>query len=549
MFFKKCFFLVFPFFFDFSIPKLICQEISDFSKSQFNIQLQEKEFLLKGEEHFFRKNFNVAEIFFKKVVEMNPENFFAHSYLGEIYLYYKKIEEAIYHYLLAVELSLSQNIFPEKEYFRLSQAYYLKKEKEKSKEYCNLVLKKNSNFAPCYYYLGMIALEFEKNREIALQNFSIYLEKIEKNSMSSSYFEIEKEKIKLLIEYLNNPEIQQKELSLQRELDPLKIFYKNYKEKNNAPIKTKEEKKLEFNLPFEKLFDQKWIEIQYLKNNQKEMALEKLIEYKNSNEIKSAKENFLIRKTLCSIYLEKQEYDKAEMECKEAILYDYDSQTLFYLAVLYYKKKNFELFENYIKKYLEIEKFDISSYFMLAEYYFQAKKFQEALFYFEKILSINANHKESLYYEFEIYKELNKIQYMKTIAEKIELFYPNDYELLRYIIFGLLEKEEIEFVIEMVNKIYKINKSKVDGLVLAGLYYQTNQKEKTKEILIELYQNYPEEYEIIKAIILFFLEEGTNFDTIENIAKKFLSNANPEQKEEILKIIPKSIKLKIDNQK
>lgn len=539
---------VYPLLLDFRTDKLYCQEISDFSKSQFNIQTQEKEFLKKGEEHFFKKNFNVSEIFFKKLIEMNPENSLAHSYLGEIYLYYKKLEEAIYHYQLAVELFLSQNIFPEKEYFRLSQAYYLKKEKDKSKEYCNLVLKRNSNFSPCYYYLGIIALEFEKNREIALQNFSIYLEKIESKSGIPSYFEMEKEKIKLLIEYLNNPEVQQKNVSLQEELDPLKFFYKNFKENNKPPIKTNEEKKIEFNLPFEKIFDQRWIEIQYLKENHKEKAIEKLIEYKNSTDIKSAKENFLIRKSLCSIYLEKKELDKAEKECKEAILYDYDSQTLFYLALLYYKAKNFELFESYIKKYLEIEKFDISSYFMLAEYYYQVGKFQEALLYFEKILSLNANHKESLYYEFEIYKEFNKIQYMKNIAEKIELFYPNDYELLRYIIFTLVEKQEKEFAIEMINKIYKKNKDKIDGLVLAGLYQQTNQKEKVKEILIELYQNYPNEYEIVKAIILFFLEEETNYDTIEKILKKFLLNANPEQKEEILKIIPESIKAKINEQ-
>ncbi|MFN3603810.1 MAG: hypothetical protein ACK4UJ_03745 [Leptonema sp. (in: bacteria)] len=529
--------------------KLHSQIISDSSKSQINITLQEKESLTKGEENFFKKNFSVSEIFFKKVVEINPENAYAHSYLGEIYLYFKKFENAIYHLQIAIELLSNQkNFFPEKEYFRLSQTYYLKKESQKSKEYCEVILKKNQDFFPCYYYLGMIALEFDKNRDLALENLKKFLHILEsEKSVNITYYETEKEKVKQVIKLLSNPANTFEDSNLKKELDPLSIFYKNSNPQNLSLLNPNQQKErnLEFTLPTEKMFDEKWIEIQYLKNTNKKKAIEILNEYKNSKEMKSAKENFLIRKSLCYFFLEEKNYEDAEKECKDALSFDYDREILYYLAILYYKNQKYDLFESFLKKYLEQEKYDINSYFMLAHYHYEQKNYPQALSYFEKILSIQSNHKESLFYVFKIYSELDKPRMIKETIEKIELYFPEDYDLLRYLTFTLLEKKEEEFALELLKKIYKNTKDKMDGLTLAGFYLKLNQKEKVREILYELYPLYSEDFDVIKSLILFFKEEQTNFDTMELIAKRYLSIANSEQKSEILRILPDSVKEKI----
>lgn len=536
---------------------LYCQGITEFLKSQTNIVESsqiEKESLLKGEEYFFKKSFTVAEIFFKKVIEINPENSIAHSYLGEINLYFKKVDEAIYHFQIAIELLKNQkNHLPEKEYFRLAQAYYVKKDIEKAKTYCELILEKNQSFYPCYYYLGMIAIEYEKNRELALKNFQKYWELLHVTPLSNiPEFEENREKIKQLIEFLSNSNNQANQLqdtsrTLQQQLDPLNLFYKNQNlTKPLSFLKPKEREEFHFLLPPEKKFDEKWIEIQHVRKHNTEKAIEVLYEYKTSSEIKSAKENYLIRKSLCSIFLEQKNYSEAEKECKEAILFDFDSELLYYLSMIYYKKKDKESFEKYIKKYLDTEKYDLNTYFMLAHYYYEEKRYNEALEYFEKILSLKSNHKESLYYLYEIYKELNKPNKMIEILEKIEIYYPEEFELQRILVFELLEKGEEDIAIRFLDRIYKNTKEKYDGLILAGLYLKKENKEKTKETLIELYQLYPEELEIVKAIILFFKEEQTNYDTLEIVAKKFLQKATLEQKQEILKILPESLKKQFD---
>ncbi len=536
----------------FNTSFLICQTIIEFSKSQTNIidpDFKEKESLIKGEEYFFKKSFTVAEIFFKKVIEINPENFIAHSYLGEIYLYFKKLEEAIYHFQIAVELQKNQkHHFPEKEYFRLAQANYLKKDKEKTKFYCEQILKKNQNFYPCYYYLGMIAIEYEKNRGSALIHFQKYLELLETSKLSyTSDYEEEKEKIKQLFVVLSDSNYKNNDsITLKQELDPLNLFNKNQTLILKPPLlKPKEKEKFDFTLPSEKKFDDKWIEIQQIWKSDKRKAIEILYQYKNSSELKSANENYLIRKFLCSVFLELKDYETAEKECKEATYFDYDSQLLYYLSMIYYKKKDKEFFEKYIKKYLEIQKYDFDTYFMLAHYYYEEKKYSDALQYFEKILTLQNNHKESLYYVFQIYKELDKPKKMIEVYEKIEIYYPEEYELQRTLVFDLLEKNQEEVVIDFLEKIYKKTKEKYDGLILCGLYLRKENKSKAKEILIELYQLYPEDWEVVKAVILFFKEEETNYDSIEIIVKQFLKNVPIEKKEEVLKILPDSIRQKI----
>ncbi|GIX40882.1 MAG: hypothetical protein KatS3mg129_0615 [Leptospiraceae bacterium] len=564
---------------NYNIQSLYCQNKTKSLESQTNnsnsnnTKELEHQYFLKGEEHFFQKHFYTAEIFFKKVIQINPENAYAHSYLGDIYLYNKELDKAIYHYKIASELlsgikqynekntkeilflrSIDQNKIdiPVKEYFRLVQAYYLKKNPEESEYYCNLILNKYPEFFQCYYYLSMIELEFRKNRKKTIYFLKKYYEGLNqfiKENKENPTLLKEKEKVEYVLNILSNPKNKELSIDIKKELDPLSLFYQN---DNNLIVSKQEEfieniqnKKPEFILPTEKQFEPIWIDIQYLKNKNKKKAIELLLKYKNSKEPKNAKEQFYIRKSLCYLLFEEKNYQRSEKECLESLQYDFEPEILYYLALSTLKQNKKEEFYQYIKKYIEYKQ-DINALFLLAYELYMDKKYNEALNYFEKINQIQPNHKESLYYRFLIYKELEQIEFMKDITRKILLFYPEDIEMFRYITYQLLEKKEKQLALDILLKIYKKTHDLKDGLILAGLYIQEDQNQKAFEILSELYQNYPDDFKLIRILILLLKQMNKNYDTIEIIAKRFLQTSqNKDEKEEIIKILPEEIRNKL----
>jgi signal recognition particle GTPase len=88
-----------------------------------------------------------------------------------------------------------------------------------------------------------------------------------------------------------------------------------------------------------------------------------------------------------------------------------------------------------------------------------------------------------------------------------------------------------------------------DGLILSGLYIQEENFQNAFQVLSELYQNYPEDYQLVRTLILLLTKMNRNFDTIETIAKKFLKTSqNQEEKENIIKILPEEIRIKLINE-
>ncbi len=566
------------FLFQYSNNTLHSQDILKNTNSQLNSDEKEKksklelEFLKKGEEHFFKKRFLTSEIYFLRVIEINPENSIAHSYLGEIYLANKQYEKAIHHFKIASELRTNPNFnnknassqilflnslnskeitIPIKEYFRLSQSYFLLNEYPQSEEYCKRIINTHPDFFQCYYYLGMIQFKHYKNREKTLQFFKQYHEGltkfIEENRSESQTLILEKKKVEDVISYLMNPTNLNETLIL--ELDPLNLFYKRSEIENSQNEIQKNiikiiNQKPEFTIPSEKYFDPIWLEILYNKKHDKHKSLQQLQEYKLSKDIKSAKEQYYIRKTLCDIHFELKQYEEAEKECKEALLFDFEPEILFYLSMITKQLNKKNEFYEYSNKYLKYKN-DIKMLFLIAHDLFEDQRFNESLVYFEKILQIQPNHKESLYYLIKIYKEFYQIDAMKNIIKKIDLYYPEDYELIRYSIFELLEKEEYELSKELLYKLYKKTKSLNDGLTLVGILLNQNQEEKAFEIIGELYQNYPTNYHLVRTIIILLKKLNRNYDSIEHVVKNFISQSNnEEEKEKILEILPEEIKKK-----
>ncbi len=537
-------------------------------ESQTNLNLLEQENFLKGENHFYKKRFYTAEIFFQKVIEINPENAYAHSYLGDIYLNKSQIDKAIHHFKIASELLSDLRLYnnknnmdilflksinpkevdiPLKEYFRLSQAYYLIKQPEQSEYYCKIIINKFKDFFQCYYYLGMIELEFRKNRQKTIEfldKYKLGLEKFLQENPQNAITQ-EKEKVEQVLKLLAQNEDKSLNNDLKKELDPLNLIYKSLR-KEDTSINEIKNQSPNLILPIEKQFDPTWVDIQYYKKQDRKKAMELLKEYETSNEPKTSKDYYYIKKTLCNIYFEEKDFSQSEKECLKALQYDFEPEILFYLGLIAIKQNKKDEFYQYLKKYLEYKQ-DIQAYYFLGYELYNDKKYDEALNFFEKLTQIQPNHKEGLYYQFLIYKELNQTEFMKQLAQKIFLYYPKDLEILRSIVFDLLEKGEKNLSLNLLNHIYKNSKSLNDGLILAGFYVQEEKNEQALEILSELYQNYPTDYRLIRILILILKQMNRNYDTIERVAQRFLEvNQNPQEKEEIMNILPEEIRLKLE---
>lgn len=83
-----------------------------------------QELFRRAEEHYFNKKYHTSAELFRRVVAEQPEHLQAHTYLGDIYLMDREPDRALTHIRIAIELSPE----PAREYFRLGQALYLKKD-------------------------------------------------------------------------------------------------------------------------------------------------------------------------------------------------------------------------------------------------------------------------------------------------------------------------------------------------------------------------------------------------------------------------------------
>ncbi len=516
----------------------------------------EKEIFLKAEKYFFEEKWKSAEIFFKKVIEINPENAYAHSYLGDIYFFLTQLDKAIYHYEVSMELrtqiSSRENLFLKnkntknsffiKEFFRISQIYYLKKEFHKSRDYCNRIIKEKPDFFQCFYYLAMISYYQDKNNNLAKQYFEIYKKgmeayKITLESHQQKYIEEEIEKINKILNMIDNPIINNIDNVLKKELNPLELLPEKKEQKKNRTEEFKE-------IPLSKQKKEHpiWIEIQYFTLHDSNKAIQLLEDYKNSREMKTSEDYFYIHNLLCSIYIKNQKWWEAEKECQQALKYNYREETILNMALISRNLQKNNEFEFYIQKFLEKKPLDIQGNFLYGNYLFENQSFTDSLKFFSRILAIEPNHKESLYHLFLIYKELNQISLMKTISEKIQIYYPDNTNLLIELARGFLEKNQLEDSIEILLRIYKKTKDITVGLVLSGAFLQMDNQDKAFEVLSDLYLNYPENLNIVKTIILLLLKME-KYDSIKSIAKKFLeSGASQEEKDLLLSLLPENLK-------
>lgn len=154
---------------------------------------KEDENFKKASAYFFKKEFDMAESLLLQVIEKNPENALAHSYLGDIFLIKKRYDGALDLYKKSIELDPA----PGENYFRVGQIYYYKKNGAMALQYFKKAMAADDKLKFASYHLGLTYLMLMRDKENTILNWEAYIK--------SSPEDPQYENIRRAIELLRDP--------------------------------------------------------------------------------------------------------------------------------------------------------------------------------------------------------------------------------------------------------------------------------------------------------------------------------------------------------
>ncbi len=121
--------------------------------------------------YFFEKKFDMAETLLLRVIESEPSNALAHSYLGDIFLIKRRYSGALDLYRKSIEIdpALGEN------YFRMGQVYYYLKDGPKALEYFNRAIEIDGSLRFARYHAGLTSLMLLRDKESTIESWERYL--------------------------------------------------------------------------------------------------------------------------------------------------------------------------------------------------------------------------------------------------------------------------------------------------------------------------------------------------------------------------------------
>lgn len=125
----------------------------------------------KATSYFFQKKFDMAESLLQQVIDREPENAIAYSYLGDIFLIKQRYDGALDLYRKSIDLNPDAG----ENYFRLGQIYYYKKDGDQAISYFNKALQTDTQLKFAYYHLGLTCLMLKRDKAATIQNWETYI--------------------------------------------------------------------------------------------------------------------------------------------------------------------------------------------------------------------------------------------------------------------------------------------------------------------------------------------------------------------------------------
>jgi tetratricopeptide (TPR) repeat protein len=131
----------------------------------------EKDLFKKAVAYFYERKFEMAELMFQVVLKTDPENQLAYSYLGDIFLQKKRLDEALGLYRKALDLNPKSG----EDHFRIGQVYYYKKDGRTAISYFKRAYDLNPQIKFSYYHIGLCHLMLLRDKKNTIANWEAYL--------------------------------------------------------------------------------------------------------------------------------------------------------------------------------------------------------------------------------------------------------------------------------------------------------------------------------------------------------------------------------------
>lgn len=125
----------------------------------------------KATSYFFQKKFDMAESLLQQVIDREPGNALAYSYLGDIFLIKQRYDGALDLYRKSIELNPDAG----ENYFRIGQIYYYKKDGDQALSYFNKALQTDTQLRFAYYHVGLTYLMLKRDKAATIQNWETYI--------------------------------------------------------------------------------------------------------------------------------------------------------------------------------------------------------------------------------------------------------------------------------------------------------------------------------------------------------------------------------------
>lgn len=530
----------------------------------------EREYLKKGEDHFFARRFGAALQWFRRAIDINPDNALAHAYTGDILLSLGEPDQALKHFRVAAELKSD----PAPEYFRIGQIYYLKKEREQSEQYFKRALKSDPTLVEAHFYLGLLSYRMGRNREETLTHLKAF------RAARPDF--TDKEALNRAIALLEDPATKLDQSRDLIDIDPLRLFYRKENEQKDTarteteskdaedkPVADESTEKNENIAQTEKAEDQAQTEKAEKQTEDKDGFLtvaagpgslfNQALVFRDENPtralqildraIKEDARDARLHSLRCEIlFRSKADAAGALKACAKATELAPDYRNLQNLGrVQEAAEKPADAYASYVEALNRKMEPDLAMHAIKLGETLPGKE-QETRRLLERMLARRPDHREGLLTLMRRQKEDKNRVGIRTTMERLQSLYSDDVEVLERMAMILLSDPDTETeAVELLKRYYDRTGDLRAGLSLSGLYLKRENEKEALVLLAELYEKHPENYDVVRTILILFVRRNQNLDSAERIARSFLATNPPaEQRAAILGLLPDELRNRID---
>ncbi len=158
----------------------------------FNSLNAKNNYLKKADKYFKEGKFSLAEIFYKKVITSEPDNYKANLNLGKIYFYQDEYKKALKYFNTANDIKSNK-----KTKFLIANTYVMINKPETAISMYSNILKSNPNYSDVYLNAGLVSFKKLYNKKLTIYFWENFL-RVAPN-------DIQAPKIKKVLQYLKDP--------------------------------------------------------------------------------------------------------------------------------------------------------------------------------------------------------------------------------------------------------------------------------------------------------------------------------------------------------